>query len=261
MRVALFLPAYNVESSVIGVLEGLSPRLVEAVEKIWIIDNGSSDGTAKKAAAFARAQRGIQSPIGIKLEIYRNESNYFLGGSTILALRMAIELGFDYLIVLHSDGQADPRDAERLLAECDEEEKPLVLGSRFLPTSDTARYSLARKAGNWFFIFLQQWLIGRRVYDLGSLAAFPISRIQRIPYDRLPYDMGYQPILISELLRKIPDLPVREIPIHWGEVGHSHVSIWSYGARHLGRMLQMFAGRVPLSGRDASLFRTNRLDR
>src|SRR4051812_3730887 len=129
-RVALFVPTYNTGRTVGAVLRGLPRELLELVGAVWVIDNRSGDGTIEEVLRLEDAPE-----LAGKLEAYRNHENYFLGGSTVVALRMAIERGFDHLICLHSDGQADPRDALRVARLCVAEGDALVLGSRFMPGS------------------------------------------------------------------------------------------------------------------------------
>jgi hypothetical protein len=77
------------------------------------------------------------------------------------------------------------------------------------------------------------------VYDLGALAAWPLRPLATLPFDRLPSDMGYPPLLAMQLLRRNPSLPVTELPISWGEAVHSNVILWRYGLSHLARLTRL----------------------
>jgi dolichol-phosphate mannosyltransferase len=235
MKLGLFIPAYRVQDSVISVLDAIPPELDAMLAHVWIIDNASDDQTAPRIEAWLRERRDP------RYSLWRNESNHSLGGTTILALRMALEAGCDYLLNLHSDGQADPDDVLRIARACTPEPR-LVLGSRFVGASRVADYQLSRKLGNWFFVVLQQLLLRRRVHDLGALAALPLGRVAALPFDRLPPDMGYPPMLVLELLLSDRSLPVTEIPIAWGEAVHTNVVLWRYGLSHLARLARRFAG-------------------
>jgi len=237
MKFALFLPMYNVESTITRVVDSIPEQLFTQVSRIICIDNSSADKTLERLTA-----RLEDHPHRNKFKILKNKKNYSLGGSTILAIREAKEMSCDYLINLHTDGQATGEDLVRLYDQCDLSQQNLVLGSRFVAGSQIHDYNLDRKIGNWFFIYLQQFLLRRNVKDLGALMALPLHRLD-FDFDRIPSDMGYQPLLLIELIRRHRNILIHEVGISWGEVESSSVNPWAYGSRHLVRCLRYAMGR------------------
>ncbi|MGZ3689304.1 MAG: glycosyltransferase family 2 protein [Bdellovibrionota bacterium] len=247
-KIGLFIPAYNVEGTLVTVLEKIPPAVLSRLQSVWIIDNGSKDRTLELARQFVA---GKGDP---KFKVFQNERNYFLGGSTIIALKKAIEEGLDFLICMHSDGQANPEDLARFI-ELSTPEVGVVLGSRFMKQSAVGEYSRVRRLGNEFFIVLQQWILGKKVRDLGSFISFNVREVSKLPYDELPYDMGYQPLLLLLLLKR-RDVRHVEFPISWGKVESTNVRVVSYGLHHLARLAQVALGVLPRSGRRADYFKT-----
>src|SRR4051812_40080374 len=115
MRFAIFLPVYNVENSVIKVLARIPASLMDKATAIICVDNGSQDSSVQKILDFAKSH-----PHSDQFTVLKNKENYLLGGSTIVAIREALRLNCDYLVNLHSDGQADAEDLAEILKQCDE---------------------------------------------------------------------------------------------------------------------------------------------
>jgi len=109
------LPAFN-EELVIG---SVVLRTRPYVEKVIVIDDGSSDHTAE-VAKLAGAEV-------IKLD-YNTGKAYAL----LLGLRHARDAGCNVVVMLDSDGQHDPKDIQRIVGDIRAGKADLVIGSRFL---------------------------------------------------------------------------------------------------------------------------------
>lgn len=239
------------DHAITGVLESIPDSCLERIGKVLIIDNGSTDHTVEEVLKFILRRQDE------RFELYQNEKNYFLGGSTILAFSMAIAEGYDFLICMHGDGQASSADLLKLI-DYSQEDVDLVLGSRLMEGSQVSHYSVARLWGNRFFAWLQSFIVRRQLGDIGSFISFNLKMISKLPYDTLPFDMSYQPLLILVALKKFPDLVIREIPIYWGEAKRSNVNVMGYSLTHAWRLLLIFL-RVPLrSAKDMRYFKAER---
>jgi glycosyltransferase involved in cell wall biosynthesis len=142
--VSVVVPAYN-ESASIGPLVS-SLRLAGTWREIIVVDDGSSDDTALRAAAAGA--RVIRHPY--------NKGN---GASVKTGIRNA---GGAFILILDADGQHQPSDAERLVAKLSEYD--LVVGAR----SSATQAGLARRAGNAALNGVASYLTGRRIPDLTS---------------------------------------------------------------------------------------------
>ncbi len=235
--VGLFIPTFNVANQIGPVLRKLNPELLKGFKKIYFIDNGSRDETIEIVKTWSASQ-------SINIAILQNCQNVLLGGSTRQAFDLAIGDSLDYLICMHSDGQAEPADLSQFLSALAVEDFDFLLGSRFLPQSHIAGYSRLRYLFNLFFALLQQTLLKKRVYDLGAFVGFNLKTISNLPYSSLPYDMGYHPYLILTAAL-YQDLHFKEFPISWGRVETTNVNVWKYGIVHLARIIKLHAGFVP----------------
>jgi glycosyltransferase involved in cell wall biosynthesis len=159
--VLLFIPAYNCEHQLQRVLDAVAKEAA-VFHEVLIVDNGSTDGSVQAAMKAA-------SQIPTTFTLVQNRLNLNLGGSHKVAFRYAIENGFDFLVVLHGDDQADVMDVLPLLETIQvETATDCWLGSRFMRGSRLNGYSPIRTVGNWFFNCLFSFVTCRWISDLGS---------------------------------------------------------------------------------------------
>lgn len=160
-KILLFMPGYNCENQIVRVLDQLDSSVAKWFHEIILIDNRSTDNTVLKV---------LEHPLYTQLpiKVLRNDENYGLGGSHKAAFRYAKENGFDYVVVLHGDDQADVRDIEPMLVQGEHLNHDCILGARFMKTSRLQGYSRFRTFGNKVYNLIFSVLLGRRIYDLGS---------------------------------------------------------------------------------------------
>ncbi len=160
-KVLLFIPAYNCEHQLKRVLNAVA-KDAAIFKEVLIVDNGSTDGSVQAVIKAA-------SQIPTAFTLVQNRQNLNLGGSHKVAFRYAIENGFDFLVVLHGDDQADIKDVLPLLKNIEvDTAADCWLGSRFMRGSRLHGYSSIRTLGNWFFNGLFSFVTGRWISDLGS---------------------------------------------------------------------------------------------
>jgi glycosyltransferase involved in cell wall biosynthesis len=97
--VAVVVPAYNEEVLVASTVASVPPF----VDRIFVVDDGSSDATAPKAQAA--------DP---RTEVIRHERNEGVGGAIVTGYRQAIAERIEVTCVMAADGQMDPGDLETL---------------------------------------------------------------------------------------------------------------------------------------------------
>ncbi len=109
--IAALIPAYNCADRVVPVVRGV----LRYVSDVLVVDDGSTDETA--AAARTAGARVVV-----------HESN--LGKGPAIRTGLAVLLGqpYTHILMLDADGQHDPEDAPRFLAEAGEAD--FVLGNR-----------------------------------------------------------------------------------------------------------------------------------
>jgi dolichol-phosphate mannosyltransferase len=118
------VPAYNESGNIERALEGLAERLLgfAVPARIVVVDDGSSDDTAQKAAAARQ---------GLAVEVLRHRHNLGPGAAFrtgfLHVLKSAAPL--DVVVTLESDSTSDPAILARLLRRVWEEGDHIALAS------------------------------------------------------------------------------------------------------------------------------------
>ncbi len=101
-RVGVVVPAYDEEALIGATLGGIPP----VVDRIIVVDDGSSDGTVEQA-------QGTGDP---RVEVVSHEHRGGVGAATVTGYRRALAEGMDVVVVMNGDNQMDPEDLPKLVA-------------------------------------------------------------------------------------------------------------------------------------------------
>src|SRR5258705_12348245 len=99
-RLLVFVGAYNAERTIQNVLRRIPSALTEFDTEILIIDDSSQDKTFEAAKAFE------SSPFPVT--VLFNPINQRYGGNQKIGFHYAIKEGFDFVALVHGDGQYAP---------------------------------------------------------------------------------------------------------------------------------------------------------
>lgn len=108
------MPAWNEEGSVADVIKEV--RVAEPAATILVIDDGSTDRTSEVARAAGATVMTLPFNMGV-------------GGALRAGYRYALRNDFDAMIQVDADGQHDPADISKMVAQL--ESADLVIGARF----------------------------------------------------------------------------------------------------------------------------------
>jgi glycosyltransferase involved in cell wall biosynthesis len=143
-QTSVLVPAYN-EAHAVGGLVGDLARAARWRE-IIVVDDGSTDDTAERAAAAGAL-------------VIRHPYNKGNGAAVKTGLRRA---SGTFVLVVDADGQHPPQDAIRLVNQLDRYD--LVVGAR----SADSQASWSRRAGNTLLNRMASYLTGQTIPDLTS---------------------------------------------------------------------------------------------
>ncbi len=154
-RIAAVIPALNEAPAIGRVVERLRAQSAVVLDRIIVVDNGSTDGTGDLArAAGAEVVREGRRGYGYACR------------AGVLAARDA-----DLIVLLDGDAADDPGDLPRVLAPLLAGEAELVVGSRTLGACAPGALTPQQILGNRLAAWLMRGLYGVRVTDLGPLRA------------------------------------------------------------------------------------------
>lgn len=208
-RVMLFIPAYNCEKQIARVFEKLNDDLQKHIQEVVVIDNRSTDNTIEQA-------KRATEKLDIKTTILRNKENYNLGGSIKSAFIYAIKNNYNYMITLHGDDQADPRDLLPILKSGEYRDQDIVIGARFHPQSTLQGYSKVRILGNKVLNIMCGLINHRKVDDLiAGINCFKVDFFKDQFFMDFPNNLTFDAHVLLYAFNK--KARVQYIPITWRE--------------------------------------------
>ncbi len=145
----VLIPAYDEEASIAATVE--SVRAVLADTPIFVVDDGSQDGTAQQAWAAGAEVLQLPHHLG-------------LGGALQTGYRFAFEHGFARVVRVDGDGQHVAQDIPKLIARMEQDDCDMVTGSRFLEPNGYAVEPL-RRFGGLIFSWVLRPILGQRISD------------------------------------------------------------------------------------------------
>lgn len=210
MKIVIAIPCYNCAPQLSRVLDGIDARLASRVHEIWVIDNGSIDGTVEAARSYVA---GGRLP---NLRVFQNKQNVNLGGTHKAAFEHARAEGATHVIILHGDDQATAAEAADLIDAAMSGPAQTVLGSRFSRRSRLHGYDRKRVLGNWALNAVYSIVALRALQDLGSgLNLFALADLDRETYLGFGNRLSFNYELILDLVRR--RVRFTYLPITWSE--------------------------------------------
>ncbi len=226
LRVAVIIPALNEERSLPLVLAALP-----TVDDVIVVDNGSTDGTARVAAAGGA--RVVSEP-------RRGYGSACLAG--IAALRDP-----DIVVFVDADFSDHPDELPALVAPIEEGTADLVIGSRTQGNREEGALLPQARFGNKLACLLVRIIYGHRYTDLGPFRAIRFDALMRIGMrDR---NFGWTVEMQIRALRQ--GLRVTEVPVSYRKrIGVSKITGTILGTLCAGYKILFTIFRHALSPRD-----------
>ena len=191
-RISIIIPAYNEESSIGLVLDAL-PQ--EKIHEIIVVDNGSTDATAR--VAQEHGARVVKEP----------RKGY---GSACLKGIDELDAP-DIVVFIDGDFSDFPEEIVLLIRPIENGEKDFVLGSRMIfPKSQLAMLPQARY-GNRLAVFLIKLFFKHEFTDLGPFRAIRYSSLMSIGMKDM--DFGWTVEMQIKAVRN--GLRIREVPVNY----------------------------------------------
>ena len=209
-RLLVLIVAYNAEKTIQPVLARIPPSLAAGYEvEVLVIDDGSTDATFDRGDAVRKAQA-----VPFALTVLFNPVNLGYGGNQKVGFHYATTHGFDFVALVHGDGQYAPECLPDLLAPLASGEADAVLGSRMLVPGAARRggMPLYKFAGNRVLTWVENRLLGTRLSEFHSgYRVYSTRALGRIPFHLNSDVFDFDTQIIIQLL--LAGLRIRELPI------------------------------------------------
>lgn len=228
MKVAV-IPALNEAGAIGEVVRGIA----RSVDKVVVVDNGSTDLTAERARD-AGADVVSQPARGY-------------GAACHAGISRARALGATVILFLDGDGSDHPDDAPLLLGPVETGAADLALGVRTAETTEAGAMTGPQRFGNWFAPLLMRRLLGAPFTDMPPFKAIRVEALDRLALREQTY--GFTIELLLEAHRRQLRIVERPVRSRARLAGVSKVSGTLQGSARAGVRILSAIGRYALTRR------------
>ena len=214
-RLLIFVISYYAESTLKRVLERIPDEIFQQFEtEVLVVDDASNDRTFEIGHEYKAAHPHI------RMTVLRNEYNQGYGGNQKIGYTFAIAERFDFVAMIHGDGQYAPEALPRLMVPLASGEADAVFGSRMMERLGALKggMPLYKFVGNKILTTLQNRLLGTKLSEFHSgYRIYSVKMLARIPYRLSSNGFDFDTEIIIQLLNakaRIVELP---IPTYYGD--------------------------------------------
>lgn len=195
------IPAYNEEKLIAKTVE----TLPDFVDKIVLINDGSSDDTLKIITDLAKKNK--------KIVIVNNTINLGLGTSMVKGFKKALALKTDLICVLAGDAQCDPSYLNKMADELITNDLDYVKANRFVHLEELKKMPKMRKFGNIIITILTKFSTGYyNIFDSqNGYAVFTREILEKLSLSMVGKRYDYENTLLTAL--SIAGARVRDYPV------------------------------------------------
>ena len=207
-KVALYIIAYEAEKHIGQVLKRIPKNIVNRLAQIYLIDDSSKDKTIKTSITSAKAL-GINN-----FKAMKTPFNQGYGGNQKIGYRYAIAKDFDYVIMLHGDGQYPPEFLPNIIACFADPQVAAVFGSRMMNRYQALKggMPLYKWAGNQVLTFIENKIMQSNLSEFHSgYRAYSIKALKLIPFLKNSDVFHFDTDIIIQFLAN--NFRIKEIPI------------------------------------------------
>ena len=187
-KVVVVMPAYNAEKTLLKTYEEVMAQGI--VDIVILVDDASSDNTAKVAASLPRTK------------VFVHERNLGYGGNQKNCYRLALEENADIVIMVHPDYQYTPKLIPAMASLISNGLYHCVLGSRIL-----GGYALKGGMPPWkyianrFLTFVENVLIGAKLSEYHTgYRAFSRELLLRLPLKNNSDDFVFDNQMMAQII-------------------------------------------------------------
>ena len=217
-KLLIFIVAYNHEKTIEKVVNRIPKKLFNFYDlEILIIDDASKDRTfviSKKIKAKYKKNNSF------KINIFYNPINQGYGGNQKIGYHYAIKKNFDYVVLLHGDGQYAPEVLPKLLNQISLKNCDVVMGSRMIDKKLALKggMPLYKFVGNIILTKIQNFLLGTSFAEFHTgYRIYSINSLKKIPFYFNTKDFHFDTEILIQLVMTENKIKEISIPTFYGD--------------------------------------------
>ena len=216
-KLLILIVAFNHERFIKKVLNRFDQNLSKKYDvEILINDDSSTDKTVEFAKEFIKNNPKSE----FKYKILSNPENQGYGGNQKIGYHYAIKNNFDFVALVHGDGQYAPEYLEELVEPLNLNKADAVFGSRMIIKGGALKggMPLYKFLGNKILTFYQNSVFSTNFTEFHSgYRIYKVDALKKIPFQINSNDYSFDNEIIVQFL--IAKLIIKEkaIPTYYGE--------------------------------------------
>lgn len=225
-KLLILVVAFGAESTITNVLYRIPECLNQRYcVEVLVIDDSSSDATFEKALDVKH-----NDDFPFVINVLYNPENQGYGGNQKIGYQYAIQNEFDFVAMLHGDGQYAPEFLENLLEPLSQGDAEAVFGSRMMTNGAALEGGMpyykffGNKALTWF----ENKILGTNLTEFHSgYRLYSVEALSKLPFRFNTNDFHFDTEIIIQFVLagyRIFELP---IPTYYGEEV-CHVNVLKY---------------------------------
>ena len=216
-KLLILVVAYNSEKFIKNVLSRIDENLAKKYDvEILINDDSSTDKTLQAAKEYIN----FSTNKDFKYKILSNPENQGYGGNQKIGYEYAIRNNFDFVALLHGDGQYAPEYLQALIDPLNSDNIDAVFGSRMMTKGGALKggMPLYKFVGNKILTFFQNSMFSTNFTEFHSgYRIYKVSSLKKVPFELNAKNYSFDNEIIVQFL--IAKLTIKELPIptYYGE--------------------------------------------
>jgi glycosyltransferase involved in cell wall biosynthesis len=207
-KILIFIPAYNVEKNIFNLVKNIPEKIFKKnLITLLIVNDKSVDDTISEI-------KKIKKKFKYKIIVINNKRNAGYGGVQKIAYNFATSHFYDFVIMLHGDGQYKPKKIPMFIKGLGEKNISAVFGSRMWSYNSALKGGMPiyKLIGNIFLTKIQNFILGSNMSEFHSgYRSYKVSCLKRIKFNKYSNNFHFDTEIIIGFLKE--NMNIKEIPI------------------------------------------------